>query len=84
LNFFSSPPVDNLKSNPDSYRDRNPKFFPCPIPFRKAGGFAKYWIEPVELDFSQGMKVNDLKIAEQLIIEHLGLIKSKWNEVHGF
>ena len=35
-------------------------------------------------DFSQGMKVNDLKIAEQLIIEHLGLIKTKWNEVHGF
>ena len=30
------------------------------------------------------MKVNDLKIAEQLIIEHLGLIKTKWNEVHGF
>jgi hypothetical protein len=37
----------------------------------------------VELDFSQGMKVSDLKIAEQLIIEHLDLIKSKWNEVHG-
>ena len=51
--------------------------------FEKLGGFAKYWIEPVELDFSLGMKVNDLKIEEQLIIEHLGLIKSKWNEVHG-
>jgi hypothetical protein len=50
---------------------------------RKAGGFAKYWIEPVELDFSQGMKVSDLKLAEQLIFEHLELIKSKWNEVHG-
>lgn len=54
------------------------------IHVRKAGGFAKYWIEPVELDFSLGMKVNDLKIAEQLIIEHIGLIKSKWNEIHGF
>jgi hypothetical protein len=56
---------------------------PIHVNVRKAGGFAKYWIEPVELDFSQGMKVSDLKIAEQLIIEHLELIKSKWNEVHG-
>jgi hypothetical protein len=37
----------------------------------------------VELDFSQGMKMNDLKVAEQLIIEHLELIKTKWHEIHG-
>lgn len=35
---------------------------------RKAGGFAKYWIEPVELDFSQGMKVNDLKMRNSLFL----------------
>ena len=56
---------------------------PIHVHVRKAGGFANYWIEPVELDFSQSMKVNDLKIAEQLIIEHFGLIKSKWNGIHG-
>ncbi len=56
---------------------------PMHIHARKAGGFAKYWIEPIELEFSQGMKVNDLKIAEQLIIDHLELIKNKWYEVHG-
>ena len=56
---------------------------PLHIHVRKAGGFAKYWIEPIELEFSQGMKVNDLKIAEQLIIEHLELIIKKWYEVHG-
>ena len=50
---------------------------------RKAGGFAKYWIEPIELEFSQGMKVNDLKIAEQLITDRLELIKAKWYEIHG-
>ena len=50
---------------------------------RKAGGFAKYWIEPVELEFSQGMKVNDLKLAEKLIIENIELIKQKWYEIHG-
>jgi hypothetical protein len=56
---------------------------PMHIHVRKAGGFAKYWIEPVELEFSQSMKINDLKSAEQLIIEHLELIKTKWYEVHG-
>jgi hypothetical protein len=56
---------------------------PIHIHVRKAGGFAKYWIEPVELELSQGLKVNDLKIAEKLIIEHLELIKAKWYEIHG-
>lgn len=50
---------------------------------RKAGGFAKFWIEPVELDFSQGMKVADIKLAEELIYEHYELIKEKWYEIHG-
>jgi len=28
---------------------------------RKAGGFAKFWVEPVELDFTQGVKISDIK-----------------------
>jgi hypothetical protein len=56
---------------------------PIHVHVRKSGGFDKYWIDPVELDFSQGMKVNDLKIAEHLIFSHLELIKIKWHEVHG-
>ena len=56
---------------------------PLHIHVRKAGGFAKYWLEPIELEFSQSMKVNDLKIAEQLIIDHLELIITKWHEIHG-
>ncbi len=56
---------------------------PMHIHIRKAGGFAKFWIEPVELDYAQSLKVNDLKTAEELINEHLTLIKDKWHEVHG-
>lgn len=56
---------------------------PIHIHVKKAGGFAKFWIEPVELDHAQGLKVNDLKIAEELINDHLKLIKDKWNEIHG-
>lgn len=55
---------------------------PIHIHVRKAGGFAKFWIEPVELDFAQGMKVQDLKKAEELINENMGLIKEKWHEIH--
>jgi hypothetical protein len=45
---------------------------PMHVHVRKAGGFAKYWMEPVELEFSQGMKVNDLRVAEKLIKENFG------------
>ena len=56
---------------------------PMHIHVRKAGGFAKFWIEPVELEFSQGLKVAEIKKAEELINDHLELIKTKWNEVFG-
>jgi hypothetical protein len=56
---------------------------PMHIHVRKAGGFAKYWMEPIELEFSQGMKVSELKTAEELIKENNELIKSRWNEIHG-
>jgi hypothetical protein len=76
---------------PEVFREMGFVFFfyanegnePMHIHVRKAGGFAKYWIEPIELEFSQGMKVKDLKTAGKLIKEHVKLIKEKWNEIHG-
>ena len=56
---------------------------PMHVHVRKAGGFSKYWVEPIELEFSQGMKVNELRKAEDLIKENVELIKKKWHEVHG-
>jgi len=56
---------------------------PIHVHVRKAGGFAKFWIEPVELEFAQGMKVGDINRAEKLIYENLEIIKIKWHEVHG-
>jgi hypothetical protein len=56
---------------------------PIHVHVRKAGGFAKFWIEPVELEFAQGMKVGDINKAEELIYGHLEIIKIKWHEVHG-
>jgi hypothetical protein len=37
------------------------------IHVRKAGGFAKFWIEPVALEFSQGLKVSEIRKAQELI-----------------
>jgi hypothetical protein len=56
---------------------------PIHIHVRKAGGFAKFWIEPIELDFAQGMKVKEIAKAEKLIVNNLEIIKKKWNEIHG-
>lgn len=55
---------------------------PIHIHVRKAGGFAKFWLEPLELEFSQGMKVADLRTAENLIKENITLINEKWHEIH--
>jgi len=56
---------------------------PIHVHVRKAGGFAKFWIEPVELDFTQGMKTADIKQAEDLVFKHREQIIQKWHEVHG-
>ena len=56
---------------------------PIHVHVRKAGGFAKFWIDPIELEFSQGMKSSDIKQAEDLIIDNLEIINKKWNEIHG-
>ena len=29
------------------------------------------------------MKIPDIKLAEDLVYEHLDIIKRKWDEVHG-
>ncbi len=56
---------------------------PMHVHVRKAGGFAKFWMEPIELDFSQGLKVQDIKQAQDLIVAHEEIIKAKWHEIHG-
>jgi len=54
---------------------------PVHVHVRKAGGFAKFWIDPLTLEFSQGMKTRELARAEELISQNLDLIRRKWNEV---
>ena len=44
-------------------------------------GEAKFWIEPLRLEYSEGLKVTELARAEELIEAHMDLIRRKWNEV---
>ncbi len=51
---------------------------------RKAGGYAKFWIESVEsveLESSKGMKTKDLSRAEELVINNMDKIIEKWHDV---
>ncbi|MBI4674916.1 MAG: DUF4160 domain-containing protein [Chloroflexi bacterium] len=54
---------------------------PIHVHVRHAGGYAKFWMEPFQLDYSVGMKVRELARAEALAKENNRLIRSKWNEV---
>ena len=54
---------------------------PMHIHVRKAGGFSKFWMEPIELDYASGLKTQQVARAEQLIVENQDLIRRKWNEV---
>lgn len=77
---------------PEVFREEGFVFFfysnescePVHIHVRKAGGYAKFWLLPVVLDSSKGMKSSDLVKAENLIKKHIDVIKEKWNNVFGY
>jgi hypothetical protein len=77
---------------PEVFREEGFVFFffsnegnePMHIHVRKAGGYAKYWLMPVELDSSKGLKSIDLIKAEEMINKHLEQIKEKWYNVFGY
>ena len=77
---------------PEVFRDEGFVFFfyanegsePMHIHVRKAGGFAKFWLMPIELDSSKGMKSSDLIKAEVMIETHFDQIKEKWYNVFGY
>jgi hypothetical protein len=54
---------------------------PLHVHVRRAGGFAKFWLEPICLDYSQGMSPRELSRAESLIEDNLDRIRRKWDEV---
>jgi hypothetical protein len=76
---------------PEVFRSEGYVFFfysnegqePVHVHVRRAGGFAKFWMEPLTLDSAQGLKTQELVRAEQLAAEHAEQIREKWHEVFG-
>ena len=54
-----------------------------PMHVRKGRGRAKFWMEPLMLDYARHFKVRELGRAEELIAQHMDLIVNKWHEAHG-
>lgn len=54
---------------------------PMHVHIRRGGGYAKFWIQPFELEYAYGLKVRELARAEELIRLHIPQIREKWNEV---
>ena len=42
--------------------------------------YAKFWMEPIVLEYAKGMKTQELTRAEALILENRARIFEKWNE----
>ncbi len=56
---------------------------PMHVHVRHSGGYAKFWLLPLTLSFSEGMKVRELARAEELIVAHREELRRKWHEVFG-
>lgn len=56
---------------------------PMHVHVRKGSGQAKFWMEPISLDFSEGLKVQELARAEELTLGHEDEIRRKWHETFG-
>ena len=56
---------------------------PIHVHVRRGGGYAKFWLEPLELDYAKGLKTKEIVRAEIIITENLETIRRKWHDVFG-
>ena len=53
---------------------------PAHIHIEKAGKYAKFWIQPIQLAESYEFRSSDLSEIHSMIEEHKKLFEEKWNE----
>lgn len=53
---------------------------PIHIHVQRDNAIAKFWIEPLRLDYATGLKASELKKIERIIAEHSDTIIEAWNE----
>jgi hypothetical protein len=56
---------------------------PCHIHIESQGGIAKYWLEPVSLVGSTGLRPYELRRMERAVKDHRGLLLRVWREHFG-
>lgn len=61
----------------------NEGFEPMHIHIEKGDSVAKFWLEPLELEYNYGFKARELRDLYILIEENIESLKQKWNEYFG-
>lgn len=55
-------------------------FEPPHVHVEYQGAVSKFWLNPIQLSGTMGMKASELKKAARLVEKHQKLILEKWNE----
>jgi hypothetical protein len=53
---------------------------PAHIHVESGDGLAKFWLDPVRLEYSKGFRRQDLNRILQLVHENAGYLLRKWDE----
>ena len=53
---------------------------PIHIHVTKDDNYAKFWIKPIELNYSVGFKKNELKKIKEIVFSNQELFEEAWNE----
>jgi hypothetical protein len=58
-----------------SLEDREPPH----IHVAQAGGYAKFWLDPVSLASNRGFRSHELTLIRELVLENRDFLLEKWN-----
>ena len=56
---------------------------PAHIHVRTPDGECKFWLEPIALASSRGVKLHDIRTIERLVFEHQGTLLTAYHEFEG-
>lgn len=85
---FATEPAHNGASMPTVLRAEGFRFFfyseegsePPHVHVERQKGRAKFWLRPVALESSRGLKIQELSRAEAIVIENQKVFEDRWNE----
>ena len=54
---------------------------PVHVHVRKGDGVAKFWLDPVRLEYNDGFKKQELRVIIAMLEEHEAELIQAWNEI---